>query len=64
MPTPSFNLSDLDGSNGFVINGLNPGNTIGYAVSGAGDINGDGIADFIIGAAGSRRFSSLGTPGR
>jgi Ca2+-binding RTX toxin-like protein len=50
MPTASFNLSDLDGSNGFVINGLNPGNYLGYAVSNAGDINGDGIDDLIIGA--------------
>ncbi len=50
MPTSSFNLSDLDGTNGFVINGLNPGDRFGASVSGAGDINGDGIADLIIGA--------------
>jgi hypothetical protein len=50
MPTSSFNLSDLDGSNGFVINGLNQSNYLGYAVSNAGDINGDGIDDLIIGA--------------
>ena len=45
----SLNLSDLDGSNGFVINGLNLSNNRGSSVSGAGDINGDGIADVIIG---------------
>ena len=50
MPTPSFNLSDLDGSNGFVINGLNPHDGFGSSVSNAGDLNGDGIDDLIIGA--------------
>ena len=46
----SFNLSSLNGSNGFVINGIASGDDAGQAVSGAGDINGDGIADLIIGA--------------
>lgn len=50
MPTSSFNLSDLNGSNGFVINGLNSGDSFGFSVSNAGDINGDGIDDLIIGA--------------
>ena len=45
-----FNLSELDGSNGFVINGIDSGDRSGISVSGAGDINGDGIADLIIGA--------------
>ena len=45
-----LNLSDLDGSNGFVINGIGPLDQSGIAVSGAGDINGDGIDDLIIGA--------------
>ncbi|MBE9006066.1 FG-GAP repeat protein [Fortiea sp. LEGE XX443] len=46
----SLNLSDLDGSNGFVINGINPDDYSGRSVSSAGDINGDGIDDLIIGA--------------
>ncbi|WP_256091012.1 Ig-like domain-containing protein, partial [Nostoc sp. KVJ20] len=46
----SFNLSYLNGSNGFVINGINAGDDSGYSVSSAGDINGDGIDDLIIGA--------------
>jgi 2C-methyl-D-erythritol 2,4-cyclodiphosphate synthase len=49
----SFDLSLLDGSNGFVINGINPSDYSGLSVSGAGDINGDGIADLIIGAPGT-----------
>src|SRR4028118_1000184 len=49
MPSSSLNLSDLDGNNGFVINGINPGYYSGFSVSSAGDINGDGIDDLIIG---------------
>ena len=46
----SFNLSDLNGSNGFVLNGIDPNDRSGFSVSSAGDINGDGIDDLIIGA--------------
>jgi hypothetical protein len=53
MINPSFNLSDLDGSNGFVIKGIDVDDYSGDSVSGAGDINGDGIDDLIIGAPGA-----------
>lgn len=43
-------LSALDGSNGFELRGINRGDRAGYSVSGAGDVNADGIDDFIIGA--------------
>ncbi|MBD1828929.1 FG-GAP repeat protein [Microcoleus vaginatus GB1-A2] len=46
----SINLSSLDGINGSVLNGVNPNNYSGISVSGAGDINGDGVDDLIIGA--------------
>ena len=46
----SLNLSDLNGSNGFVINGASEGDTLGISVSDVGDINGDGNADLIVGA--------------
>lgn len=45
---PVFNLADLDGTNGFMINGLNVGDQSGFCVSPAGDLNGDGTADFLI----------------
>ncbi len=45
-------LSKLDGSNGFVLNGAGPYGSSGTSVSGAGDVNGDGIADLIVGAPG------------
>lgn len=44
----SFNVSTLNGSNGFTINGLTAGDWLGYSVSGLGDVNGDNKADFII----------------
>jgi hypothetical protein len=46
----TFNLSSLNGGNGFAINGINEGDLSGTAVSDAGDINGDGFDDLIIGA--------------
>jgi hypothetical protein len=49
LPNP-MNLADINGTNGFVINGINPGDLSGRPVSNAGDFNGDGIDDLIIGA--------------
>jgi len=46
----SLELSDLDGSEGFVINGIDARDDSGRSVSGAGDVNGDGFDDLIIGA--------------
>lgn len=50
MANASFNLAELNGSNGFVLNGINAYDGTGFSVSGAGDINGDGFDDIIIGA--------------
>ena len=41
----------LDGTNGFVINGIDASDFSGYSVSSAGDINNDGYDDIIIGAS-------------
>ena len=43
-------LSNLDGTNGFTLSGADLDDLSGHAVEGAGDINGDGIDDVIIGA--------------
>jgi len=52
LPSP-FNMSMVNGSNGFVLNGEAAGDGAGRSVSGAGDVNGDGVDDFIIGASGA-----------
>ncbi len=49
----SFELSSLDGTNGFTLNGIDAGDGTGSSVSSARDVNGDGYADVIIGAFGS-----------
>ncbi len=54
----TFNLSTLDGSNGFRLDGEAMNDISGYAVSAAGDINGDGHDDLLIGA---RRSNVHGT---
>ena len=46
----SLALSSLNGSNGFVLSGITVGDGSGHSVSGVGDINGDGVADLIVGA--------------
>ena len=46
-------LNSLNGSNGFKINGEASYDFSGHSVSGAGDINGDGLGDLIIGAFGA-----------
>lgn len=45
-----FELSNLNGTNGFIINGIDSYDFSGYSVSDAGDINGDGINDLILSA--------------
>ncbi len=53
----SFELSSLDGSNGFIINGIMTDDASGNAVSSAGDLNDDGIYDILIGAFGTKNFN-------
>jgi hypothetical protein len=47
----TLDVSALDGSNGFRIDGAAAYDYSGYTVSGAGDFNGDGFDDLIVGAA-------------
>ena len=50
MSTTPLSLNSLDGSNGFVIRGIDENDNFGRSVSSAGDVNGDGINDIVIGA--------------
>lgn len=45
----SFDLGNLNGRNGFIINGFFSVDSLGQSISSAGDVNGDGITDLIIG---------------
>ena len=55
----SLDLSALDGSNGFRLDGIDAYDRSGSSVAGAGDVNGDGIDDLIVGAPGPTRTASL-----
>lgn len=60
----AVDLSDIaNGNGGFAINGQNSGDQAGNSVSAAGDINGDGLADLIVGAP-FNDYSGLPNPGR
>ncbi|OIP72722.1 MAG: hypothetical protein AUK43_02475 [Oscillatoriales cyanobacterium CG2_30_40_61] len=59
----NFDLSTLNGTNGFIIEGFEAESFSGGAVSSAGDINGDGLKDLIIGAFASDS-NSLNDSGR
>jgi hypothetical protein len=54
LDTTAIDLSAVAaGTGGFVINGQAAGDNSGWAVSSAGDLNGDGLADLIVGAPSS-----------
>lgn len=46
----SFDLSALDGTNGYAMTGFGNDANSGFSVSGLGDVNGDGFADVVVGA--------------
>ena len=52
FPSP-FNLNELNGGNGFAINGIRAGDKLGFSAASLGDISGDKISDIIIGATGA-----------
>ncbi len=47
----SFSAADLDGTNGFRLDGFRPRGCAGFQVAPAGDINHDGVRDILITAA-------------
>lgn len=53
----NFNLQSLNGSNGFRMEGVQATDHLGSTIAAAGDINGDGIGDLIVGARGANHNS-------
>jgi hypothetical protein len=50
----TLNLADIrNGTGGFVVRGVGDYDAAGYSVAAAGDVNGDGIDDLVIGADGA-----------
>ena len=49
----TINLFNLDGSNGFRLDGVAAGDFSGQSVITAGDVNGDGFDDVIVAAHGA-----------
>ena len=50
MATTVINLSSLDGSTGFRVDGVEHSGSSGFSVSNGGDVNGDGFDDAIVSA--------------
>ncbi len=46
----AIDLGSLDGATGFRLDGIDAGDFSGFSVASAGDVNGDGFADIVIGA--------------
>ncbi len=55
-------LDDLDGTNGFRLEGAIARQGVGSAVAAAGDVNGDGIDDVLVGAEGTSPYGSDPVP--
>ena len=55
----TIDLATLDVTNGFTLNGIDGRDASGYSVSSAGDVNGDGYDDLIIGACGADQNEAL-----
>lgn len=59
---PAFlRTADLNGKNGFLINGVNKDDQSGYSLSDIGDINGDGIDDILIGTRVGKCYAVFGS---
>lgn len=59
-PGVAVDLSTLIGVQGFIIQGLDPGDRTGAAVAGRGDLNDDGMSDVVVASPGARFGANRG----
>ncbi len=59
FPTP-FDLTSLNGTNGFVVEAVAASERRGSTIAGPGDVNGDGIDDLIIGSSSTNQIVLYG----
>jgi Ca2+-binding RTX toxin-like protein len=59
----NIDLSTLDGTTGFKISGVSAGNRSGHSVAPAGDVNGDGVDDLIVGSLTDKSYVVFGRTG-
>ena len=57
----NIDLSALDGTTGFKLSGVAANDYSGISVASAGDVNGDGFADLIVGASGEPAIPARAT---
>ena len=57
---PLGDLAALGGSAGFVFGGVDAEDWVGYSARGAGDLDGDGVDDLVVGAPGKGQFGAPG----
>jgi hypothetical protein len=59
----TFDLSSLDGTNGFIVQGIAEDERRGGVVKGLGDVNNDGFDDVVIASEGSKQIILYGKKG-
>jgi methionine-rich copper-binding protein CopC len=64
MPINLSSLTVAGNSSGFLISGQSALDSLGYSVSSAGDINGDGLSDVIVGSISGGSLTGFQSPGR
>src|ERR1051326_4007651 len=55
-----ISVGDLDGTNGFTVTDSNPHEIFGLSAAAAGDVNGDGYGDIIIGTLYDKAYVVFG----
>ena len=63
MQQKTFDLNSLNGANGFTVPSVPPTIELGYSLDTAGDINGDGVSDLVLGTNYNLAYVIFGNAG-